>query len=268
MYITIDDVSYFVDVNGEGIPLILLHGFTGDSTTWSSLVNQLGHKRKLVSVDIIGHGQTDSPENVNRYNILSVAQDMKKIIESLKFDQVDVLGYSMGGRLALTFALEYPQLVRKLILESSSPGLKTEAERKARQTQDEKLANTIHDKGIKKFVDFWENIPLFSTQKNLPLHKQLEIRRQRLQNSTIGLANSLKGMGTGVQPSWWDSLSQFEVETLLLSGTSDQKFCSIAEEMVNLMGNAEWTKVDDCGHAIHVEYLEKFATIVDGFLSR
>ena len=94
-------------------------------------------KRKCICIDIIGHGQTDSPEDINRYEIQSVVQDIKRIIEILKLDVVDVLGYSMGGRLALSFAMEYPEIVRKLVLESSSPGLKTEEERNSRQIQDE-----------------------------------------------------------------------------------------------------------------------------------
>ncbi len=262
-----ENVSYFIDIQGEGFPLILLHGFTGDSSTWSSLVHQLKGNRNLICIDIIGHGKTDSPETKDRYDILSVTHDIERIIDFFKWDKVDVLGYSMGGRLALSFAMRYPQKVRKLILESSSPGLKTEVERKNRQVLDEKLARLILEKGITKFVDYWENIPLFSSQKNLPNQVQQAIREQRLQNSALGLANSLRGMGTGVQPSWWENLNQFEVDTLLLTGSLDQKFCSIAEEMVTLMKKAQWVKVNGSGHAIHVEHSEKFGTIIDGFLS-
>lgn len=268
MHVTIKDVSYFVDIQGEGFPLILFHGFTGDSSTWSSLAEQLRETRKLVCIDIVGHGRTDSPDHPNRYGMMSVVQDINQIIDSFKWNRVDVLGYSMGGRLALSFAMEYPHKVRKLILESSSPGLKTEEERKNRQIQDERLAELILEQGIEEFVKYWENIPLFSSQKKLSTEKQLEIRKQRLQNSAVGLANSLKGMGTGVQPSWWEKLNQFEVETLLLTGTLDGKFCSIAEEMASLMKKAHWIKVNESGHAIHVEHSEKFGTIIDGFLTR
>jgi 2-succinyl-6-hydroxy-2,4-cyclohexadiene-1-carboxylate synthase len=267
MYVTIEDVSYFVDIHGEGFPLILLHGFTGDVSTWSSLIMTLRGKRKLVCIDIVGHGRTDCPDHLKRYRMMSVVNDIKKIIEFFKWDRVDLLGYSMGGRLALSFAMEYPHLVRKCILESSSPGLKTEEERKTRQIQDEKLAGLILDQGIEGFVNYWENIPLFTSQKKLPMDRQVEIRKQRLQNSVVGLANSLKGMGTGVQPSWWGKLEQFQVDTLLLTGSLDGKFCSIAEEMVSRMKQAQWMTVNDSGHAIHVEHSEKFGTIIDGFLS-
>ena len=124
MYVKVRDTSYFVEIEGDGFPLVLLHGFTGDSTTWNSFVKQWSHSRKCICIDIIGHGKTDSPENSNRYKIQSVVQDINSIIENLKLDVVDVLGYSMGGRLALSFAMEFPEKVRKLVLESSSPGLK------------------------------------------------------------------------------------------------------------------------------------------------
>ena len=263
----IDGILYHVDTIGEGFPLLLLHGFTGDSTTWKPFFSQWSQTRKIILVDIIGHGKSASPTDVQRYDIVSVANDMKQILEQLEIEKADVLGYSMGGRLALSFALLFPEYVNKLLLESSSPGLETDEERESRKIQDEKLGNLIEANGIERFVDYWENIPLFSTQKNLPLHKQLEIRQQRLQNSVTGLKNSLVGMGTGSQPSWWDKLQELEAETLLLTGELDQKFCLISEKMVKRMKRAEWKNIKSCGHAIHVEQPEKFGTMVSEFLS-
>ena len=199
--------------------------------------------------------------------MLSVTHDLKKILELLQIERADFLGYSMGGRLALSFAIQYPQFVRKLVLESSSPGLETEQEREKRRIQDEKLSRFIDENGIERFVEYWGNIPLFSTQKNLPVHKQEEIKEQRLKNSVTGLCNSLIGMGTGAQPSWWQHLHELEADTLLLTGSLDQKFCLIAEKMKKGIKNVEWVNVDECGHAIHVEEPEKFGTIVSRFLS-
>jgi len=262
----IDGVTYNVEVTGEGFPLVLFHGFTGDSTTWKPFYFKWSNDRQLVSIDIIGHGKSDSPEDVKRYDMLSVIGDIKRVLEKLNLTKVDMLGYSMGGRLALSFAVQYPDFIRKLILESSSPGLETEEERWDRRKGDEKLCHYIEENGIAQFVDYWENIPLFATQKNLSEEKQEEIKQQRLQNNQVGLCNSLKGMGTGSQASWWEHLQTFLIETLLLTGTLDEKFCSIAQQMEKLMPNAKWIQVEGSGHAIHVEHPEKFGTIVSGFL--
>ncbi len=266
MNFDINGISYHVNTKGDGFPLVLLHGFTGDSKTWDPFLQSFGSNRRLIAIDIIGHGQSDSPKDSKRYEMLSVAKDIKQILDLLKIESTDLLGYSMGGRLALSFAIQYPLSVRKLVLESASPGLMTEQERANRVVQDRKLCEFIQKNGIEQFVEYWENIPLFSSQRSLPIHKQEEIREQRLQNSVIGLCNSLIGMGTGAQPSWWPHLHHLEANTLLVTGDLDQKFCLIAQEMRKEIKKVKWVNVAGCGHAIHVEQPEKFGTIVSEFL--
>ncbi|WP_223595788.1 2-succinyl-6-hydroxy-2,4-cyclohexadiene-1-carboxylate synthase [Neobacillus bataviensis] len=267
MKVIIDNVKYHVEKCGSGFPLVLLHGFTGDSTTWTPFCERWGTHSNLIIPDIIGHGKTDSPENSNRYQIEKAANDLKSILDHLGAKQVDLLGYSMGGRLALTFAVLFPERIRNLILESASPGLQSEADRETRRMKDAELANFIKDKGLTEFVDYWEEIPLFSTMKRLPLTIKKSIRLQRLNNSPLGLANSLIGMGTGAQPSWWQNLQQLSCEVLLVTGSEDKKFCTIAEKMLKGLENGTWVVVENSGHAIHVEETEKFGTIVSDFLS-
>ena len=219
MKIISDGIQYHVEVCGEGsIPLVLLHGFTGDTSTWTPFYDAWGKQVKLISPDIIGHGKTESPDVLSRYQIESVAKDLKAILEHFDVEQVDLLGYSMGGRLALTFALLFPKRVRKLILESASPGLATEDERQLRRMKDAELAHFIKEQGIRSFVDYWEGIPLFQTMNRLPSAQKQVIREQRLNNSPSGLANSLLGMGTGSQPSWWGKLNKLTCEVMLLNG--------------------------------------------------
>ncbi|EKN65961.1 alpha/beta superfamily hydrolase [Neobacillus bataviensis LMG 21833] len=272
MDISVDGIRYHVEVCGEGEetpPLVLLHGFTGDSSTWKPFFETSGQYAMLIAPDIIGHGKTESSEDTERYQIESVAKDLNRILEELAVEQIDLLGYSMGGRLALTFALLFPQRVRKLILESASPGLEKEEDRKLRRMNDAKLAKFIVEDGIKGFVDYWEDIPLFTTMKRLPASVIESIRAQRLNNSVSGLANSLLGMGTGAQPSWWGTpLMELDCEVLLITGSEDHKFCEIAERMLKSLKKGTWIVVENSGHAIHVEESEKFGTIVSDFLSK
>ncbi|MDR6121976.1 2-succinyl-6-hydroxy-2,4-cyclohexadiene-1-carboxylate synthase [Bacillus sp. SLBN-46] len=267
MDVVVEGLNYHVDVYGNGFPLVCLHGFTGDVTTWTPFVEDWFKRSKLILPDIIGHGKTESPEEIERYHIESAAHDLNKLLDHLEVHQVDLLGYSMGGRLALTFAILFPERVRKLILESASPGLLTETERELRRMKDAELAKFIKDRGIQAFVDYWEEIPLFSTMKSLPKSINESIRSQRLNNSPIGLANSLLGMGTGAQPSWWGRLNELEMDVLLLTGKKDNKFCLLAEKMLKELKNGTWTIFENSGHAIHVEEKEKFGTIVSDFLN-
>jgi 2-succinyl-6-hydroxy-2,4-cyclohexadiene-1-carboxylate synthase len=266
MEIVIEGVHYHIETCGEGNPLLLLHGFTGDSSTWLPFCENWGKHSKLIIPDLIGHGKTDAPKDADRYQIEAGAKDLLHILEKLDCKKVDVLGYSMGGRLALTFAILYPEKVNRLILESSSPGLLTETERLERRMKDGELADFIIEKGMENFVDYWENIPLFSTMRNLPQKIKDKVRQQRLSHSPQGLANSLVGMGTGAQPSWWGKLEQVDLQVLLLTGEKDEKFCRIAEKMQKLLKNSNWMVIENSGHALHVEVKEKFGTIVSEFL--
>lgn len=267
MRISVRGVSYHVEVYGDGEPLLLLHGFTGSTETWKPFFSDW-KQRKLVMVDIIGHGQTDCPDEVERYDIKNVAADLDELLGQLNIDKTHVLGYSMGGRLALTFAIRYPHRVKTLILESSSPGFKTEEERRARIRSDEALAWEIEQYGVAAFIEKWEQLPLFATQKRLPKEIQEQIRAERLSHSAKGLANSLRGMGTGRQPSWWEHLKQVFIPTLLFCGEWDEKFVQIALAMKEKLPNSYILKIPCAGHAIHVEQREIFAKIVNEFIEK
>ena len=263
----INGVRYNVEQCGDGFPLVLLHGFTGAASTWKPFCPIWGQHSTLLIVDLIGHGETESPGDMERYDIKKVADDLKLLLDELGIEKTDMLGYSMGGRTAITFASLYPERIRKLVLESTTPGLENSSDREARVQQDHKLAMKIESEGLGKFIDFWESIPLFQSQLNLPEEVREQIRSQRLENNPVGLANSLRGMGTGAQPSWWDKLTDFDFQTLLITGELDKKFCKIASDMASKLPNATHLSIIDCGHAIHVEEREKFGTIVSEFLS-
>ncbi|WP_064092737.1 2-succinyl-6-hydroxy-2,4-cyclohexadiene-1-carboxylate synthase [Rossellomorea aquimaris] len=266
MILQVNDIRYYVDVKGEGSPLVFLHGFTGDTTTWSYVTSKLSEKYQCISVDIIGHGQTDSPEDTNRYSMDAVAKDLQSIFAQLQIEQATIVGYSMGGRLALHFSMVNPELVKALLLESASPGIENKEERRERSKRDHMLAENIMKNGIQSFVDFWENVPLFSTQQKLPKDVQERIRQQRLRQNPTGLANSLLGMGTGEQPSWWGKLECMSVPVFLLVGEQDEKFKNIALEMKERNSSFQIVTFFNVGHAIHVEEPRKFGTIIENLL--
>ncbi|WP_332066878.1 2-succinyl-6-hydroxy-2,4-cyclohexadiene-1-carboxylate synthase [Bacillus sp. KH172YL63] len=263
----INDVSYFIEIKGQGKPLVFLHGFTGDTSTWTKITDKLSSTHQCISIDLPGHGRTSSPEDFGRYGMERVTDDLHAILTSLHVESATLIGYSMGGRTALHFALMHQDKVETLILESASPGLKSEEERVERKRKDHALADRIEREGIQAFVDYWEEIPLFATQKKLQQAEREEIRKQRLNQSAVGLSNSLRGMGTGAQDSLWNRLAELKIPVHLLVGELDPKFLDIAEEMKKRNPAFQIVTFSNTGHAIHVEEPRKFGTIIEDLLS-
>ncbi|GJM41235.1 MAG: putative 2-succinyl-6-hydroxy-2,4-cyclohexadiene-1-carboxylate synthase [Ardenticatenaceae bacterium] len=246
--------------------LLLLHGFTGSCISWASHISVFTEQFSLISVDILGHGRSASPPDPNRYAMLKVAADIIALLDEWQVAQTAVLGYSMGGRLALYLATHFPERFSQLILESSSPGLATEAERIARRQRDEALADWIEANGIEPFVQRWEVLPLWKSQQQLSAEVRSKLRQQRLQNSSVGLANSLRGMGTGAQPSLWPKLPTLTLPTLLLAGELDSKFVGINQKMTKALPNGRLHIIPQAGHTTHLERPSAFETAVINFL--
>lgn len=254
----------YVKISGsDNLPIIVfLHGFTGSTTTWTTVMNLLDKKYRCVAIDLIGHGKSTVPKDYDRYSMDEQLQDLEVVAEKLKLSKFTLVGYSMGGRVALAYTLRYPKRVSSLVLESSSPGLKKESERLERKKADANLSLRIIQNGIEEFVDFWEEIALFNSQKKLSTDVQKVVREERLSQSETGLSNSLLGIGTGSQPSYWDELSTINIPVLLITGELDKKFVQISKEMLNLLPLVEHRTQKDTGHAIHVEKPVLFATMV------
>lgn len=239
--------------------LILLHGFTGSGQDWQGIIPALPDQYHAVAPDIIGHGRAASPADVEPYHMEAVAEVLLSSVQA----PFNLLGYSMGGRLALYVATHYPDHVHSLILESASPGLKTEAEREARRNQDSELADKIEANGIEWFVNYWETLALWDSQSP---ELKARLHQQRLRNDPVGLASSLRGMGTGVMPSLWDKLSDLNMPVKLIVGELDSKFLARNQEMVQRIPGADLSIVEGAGHAVHLERSERFTSLVLQFL--
>ena len=265
---TINGLRYAIEEAGHGDPLLLLHGFTGRAANWRPLLPRLAERRRVIAVDLPGHGDSDAPAGAARYQMSRVAADLAELLARRAAAPAHWLGYSMGGRLALYVAAHYPQLVRSLVLESASPGLATAAERQARRAADEALAERIERDGIPAFVSAWEQLPLFAGLAWLPAEERAALRAQRLANNATGLANSLRGMGTGAQPSLWPHLGDIAAPALLVAGALDEKFAAINQDMAAALPDAALRLIPDAGHTVHLEQPTLYLDCVDDFLMR
>ncbi len=272
-------VSMHVHVNGvqlgvelreadvENAPtLVLLHGFTGSAAGWGSHLDTLAaYGLRVIALDMLGHGQSDAPEDAQRYAMEHCQCDILAALKVLGVHKGEavLLGYSMGGRIALYMA--FSGFFRALILESASPGLADPNERVQRRRNDEVLAASIERDGIEAFVKRWEQLPLFASQARLPQKVREELRIQRLRNDAKGLVRSLRGVGTGVQPALHNQLPKLHLSVLLIAGELDRNFCALAQQMAQSLPQTQLCIVPDTGHTVHLEQPEVFDAVVKDF---
>jgi 2-succinyl-6-hydroxy-2,4-cyclohexadiene-1-carboxylate synthase len=247
----------------RGYP-VLLHGFAGSAGDWEGqMVDGLaGAGLAPVLVDLPGHG---ADAGVNDAASFTLGSALARIEAAGRWP-ADLIGYSMGGRLALHFAAAHPGRVRRLVLESASPGLPRESERAERRAEDEALAARIEAEGVEWFVDHWESQPMFETRRWLDDAVLLRRRNLRLRNDPNSLAAALRGLGTGALPSLWDRLEGLDLPTLLVVGERDEKFVSTAERMARAMPRARVALIPGAGHTVHLEAPDAWLEVVIGFL--
>ncbi|ADO71832.1 2-succinyl-6-hydroxy-2,4-cyclohexadiene-1-carboxylate synthase [Stigmatella aurantiaca] len=252
---------------GEGSqPLLLLHGFTGNRTSFDHLRPLLGSAVRAIAVDLPGHGETPLPSKRGREGFLETVDALIALLDQLKLPSVDLLGYSQGARLALAAAVRAPQRFGRLILESGSPGLHRRQERAARRESDTQLASFLRARGVDAFVDRWEALPLFEGLRNLPPPQREALRERRLSCTIEGLAGALECLGTGEQPDFWPALYRQRLPTLLLTGEKDTKFTQLARKMASELPVVWRHAFPGCGHAPHLEAPEAYAGEVLSFL--
>jgi len=270
MLVIIDNIKFFIqrtatDFNKK--PIIFLHGFTGSSLDWNFLINKLPNKFEPITIDLLGHGQTSSAKDLTKYSFHSQVNLLNKIIEKLNIIEPILVGYSMGGRLALSYLVQYPNSVQSVILESTSFGLHTVNEIKERIKSDQILANKIISSTIEEFVNYWMNITLFNSQKKLSNKLLEEQRLNKIRmNNVMGLTNSLLGFGTGKMNNYFAQAEKIKTNILLITGSLDRKFTKIAKKANKLLLSSEHIIVNNAGHNVHLEKPEEFLKFLNSFL--
>jgi 2-succinyl-6-hydroxy-2,4-cyclohexadiene-1-carboxylate synthase len=263
----LNGLEFHVEIDGSGPPLMLLHGFTGSVRVWDQLRPKLTPRATIIALDLIGHGQTDAPTDPTRYTVDLAAVDLEALLDALGLEKVNLLGYSMGGRLALHFAVRFPTRVRALILESASPGIEDQAERSARVVSDDALGERLLRDGLDAFVDQWERQPLLALAAHVPQAVRDRHHAERLRHSPLGLANSLRGMGAGQQAPLWPRLAELTMPVDLIVGAEDRRYCAIARRMRSDLRRGTLAVVEQAGHTVHLDQPDRFLAIVANALS-
>jgi 2-succinyl-6-hydroxy-2,4-cyclohexadiene-1-carboxylate synthase len=266
-FVSSQGVRLFAVVDGEGPPVVVLHGFTGSLECVSGIAEALADRYSVVRIDLVGHGRSDAPDDVARFTMACCVAQVAEVIEELAGGSAHLIGYSMGGRVALSLAATHPDCVESLVLVGATPGIADACARRERVAADEALAQRILDEGIEAFVDHWMALPLFASQQRLGEAALAGARARRLCNRPEALASSLRGMGTGAMPTLHAALPQIAQPACLVVGDEDEKFARVAAEMARLMPRARRVRLPRSGHAAHLENPKAFAHVTRAFLS-
>lgn len=241
-------------VEGEGAPVVLVHGFTQTLRSWDPIAHHLATYRTVVRTDLPGHGDSSD------VRVTGIEEAAALLGETC--GEATYVGYSLGGRVCLRLANDRPDLVRALALVSTSPGIEEPKEREARRASDEALAGEIERDGVEPFIARWLAQAMF---EGVP-HDAAE---DRLRNTAEGLAHALRAMGRGAAAPMWERLGDLAMPVGLIVGERDATYREIAARMRALIpSHPRIATVPGAGHAAHVEAPELTGGFIERFLVR
>jgi 2-succinyl-6-hydroxy-2,4-cyclohexadiene-1-carboxylate synthase len=257
-------LTYTLSGDAQYPTVLFLHGFMGSSEDRRDAVAPLDGRYLCLAMDLPGHGASLGLPPAD-YTVEGATWTLLGLLDGLDVERPAVVGSSMGGRLGLHLALRHPERCARLFLQSASPGLEGAAERQARREAGEERARRLASGDFGAFLAVWYRQPLLAS---LARHEGLmeKIIETRWRNDPGELARSLRGMGTGNQPSLWGKLGGLEVPALAVTGVLDEKYTGISRRMASLSPRVRTAVVPSAGHNVHLEAPEAYLALLQDFL--
>ena len=233
-----------------GLPVaVLLHGFTQNRHCWGEFADELASTHSVWAVDLPGHGDSGFDEATFEEAATLTAGAVASIASPVDL----LIGYSLGGRLALRVGVDYANVIRRLVVIGATAGISDPDGRADRIANDRQLADRLRNSSPEEFLDFWLNLPLFA---GMPEARQY--RAERLQDWGSGIAETLLYRGAGSMEPLWDRLHELTMPTLIIAGENDPKFTDLGHRLVHAIGaHASYASIQGAGHACHLESPEQ-----------
>ena len=231
--------------------LVLLHGFTGRSETWSGIRRALPESVQVFAPNLLGHSPkqlTKEPVTFDEYvDRLAVRMSVSGV------EDAHLVGYSMGGRIALGLLLQHPSLFSSATLIGAHPGLENSQQRDERSAQEKQWADDLRLNGVEAFIEGWERQPLFESQKKLSVDTLLNQRVLRLSHNSEGLAAAIETLGLSQMPNYGLRAREIKVPVEIMVGELDLKFQNIGERLAGLIPKGELLIIQGTGHNVVLE---------------
>lgn len=266
-FVVADGVRLYFEDRGEGRPVMLLHGFAGSTETMADVASALSRRHRVVSLDLIGHGRSDSPQVEEQCTMAAVVGQVRDAVETLGLVPVDLVGYSMGGRVALSIAVSHPGLLASVAVVGASAGIEDAVERVARARCDARLADRIESNGIAWFADYWASLDLLRPASPRGERLASRVRGRLLQNDPAALGMLLKGLGTGAMPYIGGRLASLHLPVLFAAGSEDERYIRAAETLARLVSDARTVVVSTAGHRVPIDNPDGLAAAILSFLA-
>ncbi|MCC6418913.1 MAG: alpha/beta fold hydrolase [Gemmataceae bacterium] len=241
-------VSIFYEVNGDGPPVLLSHGYSATAQMWRGQVQALSGSHRLVTWDMRGHGESDSPTDPTAYSEAATVGDMAAILTACGIERAVVAGLSLGGYMSLAFHLAHPERTRALMLFDTGPGYRNPKGRDGWNETALARARAFEERGLDA------------------LGGSAEVRVSR-HRSAAGLAHAARGMLAQVDSRVIESLEKIAVPTLVLVGENDTPFIGAAEYMAAKIPGARKVVIPGAGHAANIDQPAAFNAAVEEFLA-
>jgi 2-succinyl-6-hydroxy-2,4-cyclohexadiene-1-carboxylate synthase len=240
-----------------------LHGFTGSGADFGPLVNGLPQGGSFEAPDLPGHGLSAKWSSADCVSMDACDAMLLERIQGLKNRRVVLMGYSMGGRVALHFASRFSHLLDAIVLIGANPGILDETQRKQRLSWEQELCTRLVDDGVPGFMAYWQELAIIRSQQTLPPKLLQAMQARRAQALAEGLIQSIRGMGTGSMRPLWRALPHIQCPLLFCAGEEDSKYRSLGEQVVSRVQNGKLGVIrGNVGHAAHLEGLEFFGNVL------
>jgi len=262
-----DSRLWYRAVGSPSAPAVLmLHGFFGSHSTWLPFVPALRSAGRFILPDLYGHGRSPTAP-ADRMSPDGLASDLLAMMSDLGHERFRLVGYSMGGRIALRMAIAARSRIERLMLVSASPGIGDAEQRRQRRHADEQLAQMIQTEGLAAFAAKWDRTPVLASGHPLSAAARAQLTHERRRHTPDGIAASLVNTGAGCQEDGWPDLPHLHVPTLLVAGERDEKYRVTTRAMAERLPVRSVVIVPEVGHRVQVEAPERFQTLIATFLA-
>ncbi|MHA1914585.1 MAG: alpha/beta fold hydrolase, partial [Promethearchaeota archaeon] len=250
------DIEMYYEITGEGDPLLLIHGLGSSTRDWEEQVPVFSTKYQVITIDLRGHGKTDKPKGP--YSIKMFAEDIAELLNILEIKLVNVLGISLGGGVAFQIAVDFPDLVKSLIIVNSTPEVRVDSFKQKREF----IKRTIIIKlvGMKKMGEVLAPRLFIKPEMEDKRLKLIERWMENDKKAYLAALYTLKGWSVRNQ------ISNIKCPTLVIGSDEDYTPSSIKEEYTALIPNAKFIEIEDARHAVPMEKPEEFNEIIMKFL--